>query len=84
MEANKGESPTLNISLFIVHLLKGNVRNFQKLKKRKYLIKYYIKQKRFCLKIHLFMFLAYFIFVISQLKIHPAVHLNTSKALTSL
>ena len=25
-----------------------------------------------------------FIFVVSHLKIHPAVHLNTSKALTSL
>ena len=30
------------------------------------------------------MFLANFIFVVSHLKIHPAVHLNTSKALTSL
>ena len=31
-----------------------------------------------------FMFLAYFIFVVSHLKIHPAVHLNTLKAMTSL
>ena len=31
-----------------------------------------------------FMFLANFIFVFSLLKVHPAVHLNTSKALTSL
>ena len=30
------------------------------------------------------MFLANFIFVVSHLKIHPVVHLNTSKALTSL
>ena len=30
------------------------------------------------------MFLASFIFVVSHLKIHPAVHLNTLKALTSL
>ena len=30
------------------------------------------------------MFLANFISVISHLKIHPAVHLNTAKALTSL
>ena len=29
------------------------------------------------------MFLANFIFVVSHLKIHPAVSLNTSKALTS-
>ena len=28
------------------------------------------------------MFLVNFIFVVSHLKIHPAVHLNTSKALT--
>ena len=30
------------------------------------------------------MFLANFIFFVSHLKIHPAVHLNASKALTSL
>ena len=65
-------------------LLKENVRNFQKLKSHQYLIKYYIKQKRSCLKILFSMFLPYFIFVISHSKIHPAVHLNTSKALTSL
>ena len=46
-------------------------------------MKYYIIQKRFCLKIFFFMFFANFIFVL-HLKIHPAVHLNTSKALTSL
>ena len=31
-----------------------------------------------------FMFLAHFIFVVSHLKIHPAVHFNTLKAMTSL
>ena len=51
--------------------LKENVRIFQKLKKHKYLIKYYIVQKIFCLKIHFFMFLANFLFVVSQLKIQP-------------
>ena len=55
-----------------------------KAERKKYLIKYYIIQKRFSLKILLFMYLADFIFVVSHLKIHPAVHLNTSKALTSL
>ena len=30
------------------------------------------------------MFLANFIFVVSYLKIYPAIHLNTSKGLTSL
>ena len=55
-----------------------------KAERKKYLIKYYIIQKRFSLKILLFMYLANFIFVVSHLKIHPAVHLNTSKALTSL
>ena len=49
-----------------------------------YLIKYYIIQKSFCLKIHFFMFLANFIFFVSHLKIHPAAHLNTLKALMSL
>ena len=37
----------------------------------------------FFLKIHFFLFLASFIFVASLLKIQAAVHLNTSKALTS-
>ena len=40
--------------------------------------------KKFFLKNRFFMFLANFIFVVSQLKIHPAVHLNTSTALISL
>ena len=62
--------------------LKENVRNFRKLKQNKYLIKYYIIQKS-SLKITFLMFLANFIFVVSYLKIHPAVHLNTWKALTS-
>ena len=64
--------------------LKENVKNFQKLKQHKYLIKFYIIQKSFCLKILFCVFLANFIFVVSHFKIHPAVHLNTSKALTSL
>ena len=51
--------------------LKKNMRNFQKL-------------NMICLKILFFMFFANFIFVDLHLKIHPAVHLNTSKALTSL
>ena len=51
-----------------------NVRNFQKLKWHKYLIKYCIIQKGFYLKI------TNFIFAVSYLKIHPAVHLNTSKS----
>ena len=45
-----------------------------------YMIKYYITKKA----IHFFMFLANFIFAVLHLKIHPAVHLNTSKALKSL
>ena len=36
------------------------------------------------LKYPFFMFLANFIFVVSHLKIHAAVYLNTSKALMSL
>ena len=63
--------------------LKGNVRNFQKLKQYKYLIKYCILQKRLCLKIYFFVFLANFIFVVSHLEIHPALYLNTWKVMTS-
>ena len=37
-------------------------------------------QKSFCLKILFYMLLASFIFVVSHLKIHPAVYLNTLKA----
>ena len=40
--------------------------------------------KKILLENPFFMFLANFIFVVSHLKIHSAVHLNTSKALTSL
>ena len=40
-------------------------------------------QKRFCLKTHFSMFLANLVFVVSHLKIQPAAHLNTLKALTS-
>ena len=36
-------------------------------------------QKSCCLKINFLCFLANLIFVVSHLKIHPAVHLNTSK-----
>ena len=46
------------------------------------LIKSYIKQKSFCIKILLLMFFASLIFVVSHLKIHPTSHLNTFKALT--
>ena len=49
-----------------------------------YLIKYYIIQKDFWLKTHLFMLLAKFVFVVSHLKIHPAANLNTLKALMLL
>ena len=52
----------------LVCKLQESVRNFQKLKQRKYLIKYYMIQKNFCLKILFFMFLANFIFVASSLK----------------
>ena len=40
--------------------------------------------KEFLLKNPFFMFFGNFIFVVSNLKTHPAVHINTSKALTSL
>ena len=52
----------------LVRKLQESVRNFQKLKQRKYLIKYYMIQKKICLKILFFMFLANFIFVVSPLK----------------
>ena len=55
-----------------LNTLKGKVRNFQKLKKRKYLIKYYIIKKRFCLKIHFFMFSVNLIFVVLHLKNRPS------------
>ena len=61
-------------------MLKENVRNFQKLIQHRYLIKYYITQKKFLLKNPFFIFLANFVFVVS----HLDVHLNTLKALTSL
>ena len=41
-------------------------------------------KKSFLHKKCIFMFLTNFIFAVSHLKIHPAVNLNTSKALTSL
>ena len=55
-----------------LNTLKGNVRNFQKLEKRKYLIKYYITKKRFCLKIHFFKFSVNLIFVVLHLKNRPS------------
>ena len=48
------------------------------------MIKYYIMQKKFLLKNRFLSFLANFIFVASHLKVQPAIHLSTSKALTSL
>ena len=61
--------------------LKENIRNFQKLNIFNK-ISYYAK--KFLLKNPFFKLLADFVFVVSHLKLHPAVHLNTSKALTSL
>ena len=43
-----------------------------------------LKSCVFSLKIQFLRFLANFVFVVSHLKIHPAVHLNISKVLTSL
>ena len=63
-----------------MRLLKGILKFFQNLS-NKYLIKYYIIQKGFCLKMHFFLFLANFISIVSHLKIHQTVHLNTSKTL---
>ena len=40
--------------------------------------------KTFLLEINLLMFLGDFIFVVLNLEIHPAVHLNASKARMSL
>ena len=40
--------------------------------------------KKFLLKNPFFMFLANLIFIVLYLKIHPAIHLSTLKALTSL
>ena len=52
--------------------LKENVRNFQKLMTI-ILIKYYFEQRSFCLRILFFMFSSNFIFVVSHLKIYPAI-----------
>ena len=51
------EKNSINLVCIIIYqlskvILKENVRNFQKLKQHKCLIKYYIIQKRFCLKIN--------------------------------
>ena len=66
----------------IYTLFKREHKIFSKSSITKYFVKYYIIQTGFCLKINFFIFFANFIFVVSNLKIHPAVHLNTSKALT--
>ena len=55
-----------------LNTLRGNVRNFQKLEKRKYLIKYYITKKRFCLKIHFFKFSVNLIFLVLHLENRPS------------
>ena len=60
------------------------MRNFQKLIKYYKVYKILHYRKKFLLENPFLMFLANFIFVVSHLKIHSAVHLNTSKALTSL
>ena len=46
--------------------------------------KYYTIWNSFCFKIFFLMILSNFIFVVSYLKKHLSVHLNTSTALTSL
>ena len=66
------------------YYLKENVRNFKKPKLDKYLIEYYIIQKKILLKNPFFIVLANLIFIVSHLNIHQAVHLNTSKTLTPL
>ena len=63
------------LSLKFVRILKGERKTFSK-------ILHYTK--KVLLKNGFFMLLANLIFVASHLKIHPAVHLNTSKVLTSL
>ena len=60
--------------------LKGNITNLNK----KFFIKYYIIKKSFRSKMYLFMVLANIIFVALHFEVHPAVRLNTSKALTSM
>ena len=47
-------------------------------------MKCYIIQKKFLIKNPVFLFLANLIFVVSRLKIHPAVRLITLKTLASL
>ena len=74
-----------HLRYILKEFFKGKLKNFKNL--TQHLIKYYIIQKNFCLKIHFYVLKyvsANFIFVVLHLKIHPAIHLNTSKALTSL
>ena len=61
---------------------KSNVRNFLKRIIAEVFDKI-LHTKNILLKNPFFMFLAHFIFVVSLLKINPAVHLNALKALTS-
>ena len=59
----------LHLNLNLAVCLKGKVTNFQNVNWHKYLIKYYIIPKSFCLKIHFLMILANFIFVVSHSKL---------------
>ena len=63
------DSSTLNNG--INDFLKRNAINFEKLKKNKYLIQYYIKQKLIWLKIDCFIISANFIFVVVLFKNTP-------------
>ena len=72
------------LSLKFVRILKGERKTFSKTYKTYVFDKILPYTKKVLLKNGFFMLLANLIFVASHLKIHPAVHLNTSKALTSL
>ena len=64
--------------------LKGERKKFPKTLMTSVFDKMLRYTKEFLLKNPFFMFFGNFIFVVSNLKTHPAVHINTSKALTSL
>ena len=72
------------LSLKFVRILKGERKTFSKTYKTYVFDKILHYIKKVLLKNGFFMLLANLIFVASHLKIHPAVHLNTSKSLTSL
>ena len=74
----------LMLSLKFVRILKGERKTFSKNYKTYVFDKILHYTKKVLLKNGFFMLLANLIFVASHLKIHPAVHLNTSKSLTSL